>query len=194
MPKQRVTAEAILSAALSLVRAQGYDAINARSIARALGCSVQPIYSSFGNMEGLMTALYNHAKAFYHAYIQARLSREGVFPSIGEAHICFAREEPALYRFLFLSPHMGAGGYEDVYRLHHLPEGEEDVTGRLALSLEDARRLYLHMMIYTSSIACSLATGAANPSHTEVCDMVNFAYAAFLDKLKGEKNHETDRS
>lgn len=194
MPKQRITTEAILSAALALVREQGYEAVNARSIARALGCSVQPIYSSFGSMEGLMAALYDRARAFHDAFIQTQLNRECLFASIGETHIRFAREEPALYRFLFLSPYMGAGGYEDVYRLYRLPEGEDDVTGRQGLSPEDARRLYLHMMIYTSSIACSLATGSATPSQDEVRDMVNFAYAAFLAKLKGETSHETHRS
>ena len=52
-PKVKVSKEQIVSAALDLIRHQGYDALNARSIAAALGCSTQPIFSNFTTMEEL---------------------------------------------------------------------------------------------------------------------------------------------
>ena len=54
MPKQKITQEMILDAAFTLLRTQGHEAVNARSIATQAGCSVQPIYSCYANMSELM--------------------------------------------------------------------------------------------------------------------------------------------
>ena len=52
-PKVRITKEEIIGTCLALVRENGADALNARSIAAALGCSTQPIFSNFSSMEEL---------------------------------------------------------------------------------------------------------------------------------------------
>ena len=43
-PKVKTTREDIVSTALSLVRARGAGALNARAVAAALGCSTQPVF------------------------------------------------------------------------------------------------------------------------------------------------------
>lgn len=50
---KRISKEAIIDAAAAVLRIGGFEAINARSVAEALGCSTQPIYLSFRNMEEL---------------------------------------------------------------------------------------------------------------------------------------------
>lgn len=43
---KRISKEAIIDAAAAVLRIGGFEAINARSVAKALGCSTQPIYLS----------------------------------------------------------------------------------------------------------------------------------------------------
>ena len=43
-PTAKVTREMILSAALDITRREGFDAVNARSLAARLGCSTRPIF------------------------------------------------------------------------------------------------------------------------------------------------------
>lgn len=58
MPSQkRITRSAIIGTAVSILRKEGYDGVNARKIAKELGCSTQPIYSEFGNMNELKAEL-----------------------------------------------------------------------------------------------------------------------------------------
>ena len=52
-PRVKITKEDIIKTALELVRVGGEGAINARSIAGALGSSTQPIFSNFSSMEEL---------------------------------------------------------------------------------------------------------------------------------------------
>lgn len=58
---KRISKEAIIDAAAAVLRIGGFEAINARSVAKALGCSTQPIYLSFRNMEELKSALTQRA-------------------------------------------------------------------------------------------------------------------------------------
>lgn len=54
MPAKKViTNEMIIKKSLELLNEKGINAINAREIAKSLGCSTQPIYLSFKNMEEL---------------------------------------------------------------------------------------------------------------------------------------------
>ena len=52
-PKQIITKEIILEAAFKITREMGFENVNARSLAKALGCSTQPIYSRYTNMDEL---------------------------------------------------------------------------------------------------------------------------------------------
>ena len=58
MPAVRKVSKAqIIDAAVEVLRDDGFAAINARSVAKKLGCSTQPIYFSFKNMDELKAAL-----------------------------------------------------------------------------------------------------------------------------------------
>lgn len=66
MPSQkRITRSAIIGTAVSILRKEGYDGVNARKIAKEFGCSTQPIYSEFGNMNELKAELKKEAEASY---------------------------------------------------------------------------------------------------------------------------------
>lgn len=54
---RKVSKEQIIDAAVEVLRDDGFSAITARSVAKKLGCSTQPIYFSFKNMDELKAAL-----------------------------------------------------------------------------------------------------------------------------------------
>lgn len=47
----KITKEMILACGYELAKTNGIENINARNLAKSLGCSTQPIYSQFPNME-----------------------------------------------------------------------------------------------------------------------------------------------
>ena len=116
MPEQRVDRERVLDAALAIVREQGETALSARAVAQRAGCSVQPLYSLFGDMDGLVRALYDHARAWVAAYNREHEhDGKNPFESNGLSHLRLARTERNLFHFLYLSPHMEAIGFGEVY-------------------------------------------------------------------------------
>ncbi|MBQ7282435.1 MAG: TetR/AcrR family transcriptional regulator, partial [Spirochaetales bacterium] len=58
MPRKTVIFKKdIIKAAVELVRSDGYESLNARALAKALGCSTQPIFSNFSSMDDLMKSV-----------------------------------------------------------------------------------------------------------------------------------------
>jgi len=97
-PMRTITREAVLEAGLELVRVEGFDALSARRLARAMGCSTQPIYSVCGSMKDLQEAIEDRIKR----YVTDRLASEPqsgrpAFLQLGLATLRFANDEPHLY-------------------------------------------------------------------------------------------------
>ena len=100
MPEQKVGRETVLDAALGLLRERGETALSARTVAERAGCSVQPIYSLFGDMRGLVRALYDHARAWVAAYNREHVDDgRNAFEANGLSHLRLARTERHLFQF-----------------------------------------------------------------------------------------------
>ena len=50
-PKAKFTREEVISAALEIVRANGEEALTARSLGEKLGSSARPVFTLFDSME-----------------------------------------------------------------------------------------------------------------------------------------------
>ena len=103
---KRISKEAIIDAAEAVLRTGGFEAINARSVAKALGCSTQPIYLTFRNMEELKSALTQRAIEQHTRRVRASLrAHEGCdsrYSSYGMGFVQFAAQEKQLFRWLYL--------------------------------------------------------------------------------------------
>lgn len=104
---KRIKAEQILDKAYEMVLADGLKAITARSLAKALDCSTQPIYLEFGNMANLKQAILEQAKARLVWYVSEEQRTDDALVNLGIGYIHFATIEPELYRALFIDNHFG---------------------------------------------------------------------------------------
>jgi len=186
MPSLKFNRESVLDAALEAVRERGYDALSARIVAEHAGCSVQPIYSLFGDMEGLMRALYDHARAWVTAY-NAEHAKDGenIFESNGRAHLRLARDESNLFAFLYLSPYLDARNLDELYKSVSQPGVEKCIMELGHLDAAAAHELYLNMIVYTHGLAVLLCSGA-ELSEDELADRVFVAFKAFAIAVGGK--------
>ena len=59
--KEQITKEKILETAFDLAREEGIDSVTARKLATRIGCSTQPIFRVYSNMNELYTDIYQKA-------------------------------------------------------------------------------------------------------------------------------------
>jgi len=103
-PRRRFTADRILDSALELVRTDGIDAVSARGVAQALGCSTAPVFRSFESMDALHEALLDRILARFIEATEASLDPDPLFAA-GLGMVLFAAQEPRMYEALFLRAH-----------------------------------------------------------------------------------------
>ena len=70
MPAKKVISKQnIVEAALKIVRKEGMEGLNMRSVSKECSCSTQPIYLSFTGMEELKSAVAGRIVEIYKGYL-----------------------------------------------------------------------------------------------------------------------------
>lgn len=186
-PKTKFTKEQITIAALELVKEEGKDALTARSLGKKLGTSSCPIFTVFTNMDEVHQAVIQSAQQIYDEYIQKGLQEVPAFKGVGMQYIQFAQNEPQLFRLLFMK------STNSVHMDQLLPMLDENydlilasVRDTYVLSEEKAKKLYLHMTIYTHGIATFLLQKSYAFTQEEISQMLTEVFISLLTRMKGE--------
>lgn len=109
-PSVKFSKEEIVEAALQVTRAGGIGSLTARALASRLGASTRPMFTYFDSMDALKHEVHEAAKEEYRSYVERGLAEPIPFLGVGQSYIRFAKEEPELYKLLFLEKPDGMGG------------------------------------------------------------------------------------
>ncbi len=105
-PRITTSKEMIIDAGYCIADEEGIDQVNCRAIAKKLGCSTQPVFSRFPNMDELKEEVFNYACDKLEQSIADRLKNsEGC--SLVEVAVTvladMARDHKNLYKLIYLS-------------------------------------------------------------------------------------------
>lgn len=184
-PKVKIQKQEIIEAAVALVRQSGPQAINARSIAAALDCSTQPIFSNFASMDALRLAVVAAADSQYQSYIKREIEK-GEYPpykASGMAYIRFAKEEKELFKLLYMRD-----------RSAEHPPKEAGLSGQLKSLVHNstgfsgarAGLFHLEMWAYVHGVAAMLATGFLELDWPLISQMLTDAYMGLKKRFEEE--------
>ena len=113
-PRVKFQKVEIVAAALNVARSKGIDAVTAREVAAELHVSPRPIFTHYATMDQLRCDVYELAKQHYRTYIERGLAGPIPFLGVWQQYLYFAKDEPELYRLLFLTrPGDVSGGAVD---------------------------------------------------------------------------------
>lgn len=178
-PKSKVKEEDILQAAFILTRTDGFESVNARNIAKKLGCSTHPIFRVYKNMSELKQKLYKYIEDYYNQYIESKMGGENVFLNIGLAYLDFASEESNLFKMLFMSNSI------EVMDFMELIDNEENqqviyaITRLAQVDEKKARKIYINTWLFTHGIAAMLATNNLTLSLEKKEELLKDAFISF---------------
>ena len=188
-PKSKFTREQIIATALEEVKRNGYEALTARSLAVALGCSPRPIFTVFDSMEEVQAGVIMAARREYDEYIRAGLTETPAFKGVGTAYIRFAAEQPRLFMLLFMHDNLGTPDINSV--LKSVDNSADKILNSIldgyGLSVEIAHKLYTHMWIYTHGIATLIANRVCSFSVEDISCMITDVFKSLLTKYKSEE-------
>ncbi len=187
-PRVKFTQKEIVDAAYELVRREGGGALSARSLAGELGVSTAPIFTAFESIGALTNAVTARAKECYNAYIAEGLCDPLPFKGAGRAHIRFAKEEPMLFRFLFIDRES-----ENQLPTHYLPASNDNealVRGTVesyGFDTNDAKHIYNHLSVYVHGLAMLYAFGHHVFDDGDIDKMLSEVFFALKERREKEK-------
>ena len=165
---KKISKEAIIDAAVEVLREGGFSAINARSVAKKLGCSTQPIYFSFKNMEELKSALTERAIELHTQHVRDFLrnheGNDSRYSSYGMGFVKFAAEEKQLFRWLYLEGKQLGPYQNDVL----LPEIIDVIVDEFGYSEDTARQFHQDMIYFSYGLAILANTDHLHLTESEL--------------------------
>ena len=157
-PRVKFQKEEIVHAALNVARKKGIDAVTAREVAAELRVSPGPIFTWFDTMEQLKTEVFELAKGLYREYIERGLSGPIPFLGVWQQYLHFAREEPELYKLLFLTrPGNVSGGAMEALRFSQ-KLARESIMGIYNMDEKTADCYFRDMWLVAFSFATLVVT------------------------------------
>lgn len=160
-PRAKVTKEMVIDAAFEVAREAGAENINAKTVAKKLKCSTQPVMYHFATIEELKRAVYAKLDLYHTEYLMnVEEPQEGVMLGIGLNYIRFAVKEPHLFRFLFQS------GFAVENNLLEMIDSEEllpvlsamqEATG---MDMEQTKSAFLTIALFSHGYASIIANNS----------------------------------
>ena len=103
MPKATtITKEMIINSAFEIVREKGYSALSARNITKKIGCSTQPIYWIYKNMEDLKQDVINKMIDFLNEILKGYKKSGKPFLDYGLGYVYIAHTEPVFFKAMYV--------------------------------------------------------------------------------------------
>ena len=167
-PKNKFTREEMVAAAVQVVRKNGAASLTAKSLAEELGTSTQPVFTCFGTMETAKAEVYAAAERLFDDYLAEGLKEKISFLGFGMQYIRFVREEPELYRLLFLTQEQGQESLA-VSSMRHLQElVRPSLMDIYRITAEEADVYFRDMWLAAHSISTLIVTGSCPYSDREI--------------------------
>ena len=178
--KATITQKEIVNAAFKITKKEGFEQITSRKLAAVAGCSTQPIFRIYENMDGLKKDVYEKAAAYYEDYYNDFAKTHDVpFVDLGLAYIGFAQKYPHLFRLLFVS----ANGPESKTMYDLVNGANENVVKEInkaaAKGAKDAQQLFMQMWIFIHGAGCMAVTGDYDLDEAASVALLESAYKAF---------------
>ena len=158
-PRVKFTKEEIVEAALRVTRESGIDSLTARSLAAELGASTRPMFTYFETVDELKHEVHEAAKGIYKTYIERGLAEPVPFLGVGQNTIRFAREEPELFRLLFLQKPDGADGGAAEALAFSQDLVRDSIMGIYKMDAYEADCYYRNLWLIAFSFCAMIAAG-----------------------------------
>ncbi len=183
-PKVKFQKQEIVQAAFEVARTSGLENVTAREVASRLEVSPRPIFTYYSTMDQLKHDVYVLAKQHYGAYIRKGLTENIPFLGVGKQYIRFAKEEPQLYRMLFLTKRGTAVGGTMEAMEYTLSLVQSSIMEIYSMDERQAAAYFRNMWLVCSSIATLIVTGECPYSDKEIVKIMSEVSLAICKAYK----------
>ena len=184
-PKIRITKQALLEKAYEITQAQGIDAVTSRSVAKAAGCSIQPVFSHFPTMEVLRQETFQYACRKFQEEVLV-FEKEPNYPALcSKWTLDLARNRPNLYRLLYLSdgfPHTTMNTMMMDFESNQ--KMVENMAAAYQLSIRDCQNILIRSCLFLMGICTMICVNHMDIPDAEAMAMMQETVTDMVERKR----------
>ena len=159
-PKVKITRNMIEDASFEIIRKEGHENLNARTIAKRLNCSTQPVLYSFKTVDEIREAAYRLADDYHTEFIMPKDTDKNPMLALGLNYVRFGHEEKNLFRFLFQTDKFGGMDVQTLLDNPGLAAILQVMANGMDCDIGEAREMFLAFFCVAHGQASLLANNS----------------------------------
>lgn len=187
-PKVKISKQMVIDASVDVIRKNGHESLNARTIAEYLNCSTQPVMYNYKTVDEIREAAYEAADQYHTAFIMPKETDGNPMLALGLNYVRFGYEEKNLFRFLFQTNKFGGMSVAVLMGDPGLSGILDLIAGGLHCNADEAREMFLTFFCVAHGMASLLANNSMEYDETQCRKMLEQVFLGMTAARKGE-NH-----
>lgn len=156
----------IINKSVDFIKENGIDKLSARELTKYIGCSTQPIFRLYNNMDIYKKDLKKELNKDYNDFTEQFIDKDNYFLSINYAYAMYAKKENSLFKALFISD---LSDKKDKNKKELIESIKEEYN----ISDAKAESVYRDVSIYTKGLATNLCLKSMNISDKDLLFLIN---------------------
>ena len=163
-----ISKEVVIDAAVKMVKNEGWDSLNARSLAKEIGVSTKPLYRLYTGMDEIKAEVYEDIYKYYDDFINKRVYNKNALVTLCVAYVEFANENNNLFKCLFLSNNLKWKSIDDVLNEKWNQSTIINLVNKFGYTFDDAKNIFMHVWLYANGLATLVATNSIKIDSKEI--------------------------
>ena len=187
MSAVKIKKEDLIKGSIKIIRDEGDNNLSARNLAKVVGCSTQPIFRLFTNMDELKRTVYDDVYELQKKYLLKGNEHQVPFIGIGLSYIDFATKEKNLFKFLFMSSFTK---YNNILEMADNEDGKkytEMIIKSTGLSPESSKQIYINTWLIIHGIASMMATTNSKLTKDDIETIIFDAFKGYRQVLMNKE-------
>ncbi len=187
MSAVKIKKEDLIKGSIKIIRDDGDSNLSARNLAKVVGCSTQPIFRLFTNMDDLKRTVYDDVYELQKKYLFKGNEHQVPFIGVGLSYIDFATKEKNLFKFLFMSSFTK---YNNILEMADNEDGKkytEMIIKSTGLSPESSKQIYINTWLIIHGIASMMATTNSKLTRNDIETIIFDAFKGYRQVLMNKE-------
>lgn len=183
----KIKKEDLVKGAVKLIRDKGENELSARNLAKTVGCSTQPIFRIFKNMDDLKNTVYDDVFEIQNKFISSGNDHQIPFIGVGLSYIEFASKEKNLFKFLFMSELSKNNNILDMAKNESGKNYIDMIIKSTGLSYESSKQIYINTWLIIHGIASMMATTNSKLNKNDIETIIFDAFKGYRQALMNKE-------
>lgn len=182
-PKEKVSKARIEKTAFEMTREYGFSEVTARKLAQRLGCSTQPIFRAYENMDDLRCDLFYMSTDYLIEQMLSAKSRTPAYMGLALSYIEFARNEKNLFQLIASIDDFGTQTISEFLKSDEGARIQKKICKENEADDKRKQELFIMFWMFIHGMAVLIAGNRVEFSDREIRAYITKAYEGFIREV-----------